>query len=332
MKKITASVLALFLAAILSGCFNTPSEGASEATGSDKSSFEGSEAPGIEVVVVEEGKLAEIKSGEYTVKSGYTVLVNGKLRCEKDAEIVVEDGGELLVNGELEVSGELLLEGYLAVSDSASVCGTGTVLVNEFDDINCEGRFTAKITPPEPVVTNGVTTVGGVIIVNKAITISPDYGNGLTAETEAALERMRRASGYEMPVISGFRDYETQVAVFENWCTKNGIEEAERFSSRPGHSEHQTGLTVDVTSTADDFAYTDEARWIGDNCYKYGFIVRYPKGKEEITGYIHEPWHLRYLGESTAKLVHDSGLTLEEFLGVEGGDYRDEYVFSRSNT
>ncbi len=283
-----------------------------------------------EVIVVEEGKFAAIKSGEeYTVKSGFSVLVNGKLRGEPGSKIVVEDGGELLVNGELEVSGELLLEGFLGVSDSASVCGAGTVFVNEFDEINCEGRFTAKITPPAPVVKDGVTTVGGVIIVNKAISISPDYGNGLTEDTEAALERMRKDSGYEMPLISGFRDYETQVAVFENWCSKNGIEDAERFSSRPGHSEHQTGLTVDVTSTDDLFAFTDEARWIGENCYKYGFIVRYPKGKEEITGYVYEPWHLRYLGTSTAKLVHDSGLTLEEFLGAEGGDYRGEYVFSR---
>lgn len=291
------------------------------------------ETPAVtEIIVVEEGKFAAIKSGEeYTVKSGYSVLVNGKLRGEPGSKIVVEDGGELLVNGELEVSGKLLLEGYLAVSDSASVCGSGSVLVNEFDDINCEGRFTAKITPPEPVVTNGVTTVGGVIIVNKAIAISPDYGNGLTKDTKSALERMRKASGYEMPLVSGFRDYETQVKVFENWCFQNGIEDAEKFSSRPGHSEHQTGLTIDVTSTRDDFAYTDEARWIGENCYKYGFIVRYPKGKEAITGYIYEPWHLRYLGESTAKLVYDSGLTLEEFLGVEGGDYREEYVFSNSD-
>ena len=226
-----------------------------------------------------------------------------------------------MLSGEIDLSGEMYVYGTLGVTQEASVYGEGRVFAEDFGDILCDGTFTARIVPPEPIAKNGVTTVGGVLIVNKKIPIIKTYGSGVESDVLYALERMRSDSGFEMKLISGFRSYDDQIAVYQNWCELDGVEAAETYSSRPGHSEHQTGLTIDITSIEEDYADTEEGRWVEENCWKYGFIVRYPKGKESITGYTHEPWHLRYLGKSTARLVHYSGLTLEEFLRVEGGNY-----------
>ena len=93
--------------------------------------------------------------------------------------------------------------------------------------------------------------------------------------------------------------------------------EADTFSARPGTSEHQTGLAMDVGWIDDSYGDTPSGKWLAANCYKYGFIIRYPKNKESITGYKYEPWHIRYLGTDIAKDVYDSGLCLEEYLGVK---------------
>lgn len=304
MRKIVFFAVLSLLSLLLCGCRTTH------------------EDPNVTESVIRDGEMYTIfENGELKITDGETLYVEGKMLCHKGGRITVEQGGSLMINGELELAGELFLDGFLGISENASVYGEGSASINSFNDIYCEGSFTAKIIPPRPVITDGVTSVGGVVIVNKKIPISKEYGRGLDWDVISALNKMRKESGYEMKLISGFRSYDTQVDVYKNWCERDGVEAAETYSSRPGHSEHQTGLTVDVTNTEEEYAYTDEGRWIAANCYKYGFVIRYPKGKESVTGYTYEPWHLRYLGKSTAKLVFDSGLTLEEFLGVEGGGY-----------
>jgi LAS superfamily LD-carboxypeptidase LdcB len=96
-----------------------------------------------------------------------------------------------------------------------------------------------------------------------------------------------------------------------------GKDATDTFSARPGHSEHQTGMAMDIIEASSAFEGTPAAIWLAENCYKYGFIIRYPKGKENITGYKYEPWHIRYLGKDTAWAVYNSGLTLEEYLGID---------------
>ncbi len=263
-------------------------------------------------------KLHTVKSGEeLRVASGETLLVNGRLLCNNGGRIVVEKGGSLMVNGEIELSGELELLGEMALSEDAKVYGEGAAKVNDFSDIDCKGSFKARIIPPEPVVEDGVTYVGGVLVCNKKIALPETYGPGLSKELQSALQKMREDSGYEMPIISGFRSYEYQKTVFKGWCDRDGEEIASTYSARPGHSEHQTGLASDITSIYQEYGDTEEGKWVAAHCHEYGFIIRYPLGKDDVTGYMYEPWHLRYLGESTARLVHDSGLTLDEFLGVE---------------
>ena len=88
------------------------------------------------------------------------------------------------------------------------------------------------------------------------------------------------------------------------------------FLLNHGESEHQTGLAFDINSTRWDFAETEEAKWLANNCYDYGFIIRYMQGKEDITGYVYEPWHIRYVGNNISKQIKNTGLCLEEFLGI----------------
>jgi D-alanyl-D-alanine carboxypeptidase len=122
--------------------------------------------------------------------------------------------------------------------------------------------------------------------------------------------------GISLWVASGFRSYETQSWLYNNYVSIDGKAAADTYSARPGHSEHQSGLAFDLNIVADYFANTPEGIWLANNCWKYGFIIRYQAGKEAITGYKYEPWHVRYLGKDTAKAVYDSGLCLEEYLGI----------------
>jgi len=143
-------------------------------------------------------------------------------------------------------------------------------------------------------------------------------------EAAQALESMFAAAkqgGIHLAGVSGFRSYETQKNLFEYYVKVQGEETARRYSAEPGHSEHQTGLTMDVSGStgqcaADDcFAGTAEAEWLAKHAHEYGFIIRYPKGKEAITGYAYEPWHLRYVGTALSKQIAAKGVTMEEHYG-----------------
>ena len=117
-------------------------------------------------------------------------------------------------------------------------------------------------------------------------------------------------------MISGYRSYDYQAQLYNGYVARDGKEAADRYSAQPGKSEHQTGLAFDVGSIDNNYGETAAGRWLAAHCADYGFILRYPPGKEHITGYMYEPWHIRYVGASTARAIMSSGLTLEEYLGV----------------
>lgn len=167
---------------------------------------------------------------------------------------------------------------------------------------------------------NGCTYVDGILIVNKSYSLPENYNPGLQPTAEAAFEQLCDAAAAEGLNIydgSDFRDYAYQVKIYNNYCELYGWEKADTFSARPGHSEHQTGLTIDCNTIDDAFGETPEAAWLAEHCAEYGFIIRFPKGKEEITGYKYEPWHIRYVGADTAREIQKYDLTLEEYLGVD---------------
>ena len=123
-------------------------------------------------------------------------------------------------------------------------------------------------------------------------------------------------AGLELKLISAYRSYATQEFLYNNYVEKDGVEKADLYSARPGHSEHQLGLALDFTSgkgNLQGFQYSEEFQWLEDNHYKYGFILRYPKGKEYITGYQYEPWHYRYVGLEIAEFIYNNDLTYDEY-------------------
>ena len=164
------------------------------------------------------------------------------------------------------------------------------------------------------------TYVDGILIVNKSYPLSADYDPGLQPITKDAFQKLSDAAaqeGLDLYIGSDYRDYAYQVKIYNNYCEIYGSEQADSFSARPGYSEHQTGLTIDCNTIDDAFGETAEAAWLAEHCADYGFIIRFPDGKENITGYQYEPWHIRYVGVDTAKEIMSQGLTLEEYLGVQ---------------
>ena len=171
-------------------------------------------------------------------------------------------------------------------------------------------------------VIDGVTYIDGVLIVNKTYALPINYGNGITSETQDAFNEMKMDAsklGLNLWIASGYRSYSLQEGIYNNYVNMNGQNEADTYSARPGHSEHQAGLAFDLNTITSSFAYTNEGKWVNSNCYKYGLIIRYPKEKDSITGYMYEPWHLRYVGVDLATKLYNNGnwITLEEYYGID---------------
>lgn len=163
------------------------------------------------------------------------------------------------------------------------------------------------------------TYIKGILLVNKNYELPSDYDPGTNEEALNAFNNMKKEAsknGISLKIVSGYRSYETQAAIFKKNVNLYGEEKANTFSAKPGQSEHQTGLAFDINSTEWAFADTAEGKWLAENCHKFGFIIRYPKGKEELTGYVYEPWHIRYIGISAATEIKNLGVCLEEYLGV----------------
>lgn len=170
-------------------------------------------------------------------------------------------------------------------------------------------------------VTSGpqLTYIDGILIANKTYALPPDYAPGVDSTAEDAFYKMQAEAydlGLNLYISSAYRSYDYQAGLYQRYVDRSGKAEADRYSARAGHSEHQTGLAFDLNTISDEFKDTDEGKWLAENCHKYGFIVRYPEEKEDVTGYMYEPWHIRYLGVDTATAVYESGLCLEEYLGI----------------
>lgn len=168
---------------------------------------------------------------------------------------------------------------------------------------------------------NGIYYVDGILIANKTYKLPSSYNpNGLLKNFTTNFNKMKSDAlkeGINLKIISGFRSYNTQNTLYNNYVKRDGKTSADTYSARAGHSEHQTGLAADINSLEQSFINTKEGKWLNDNCYKYGFIIRYPKGKENITGYMYEPWHIRYIGDIASNLYNNGNwISLEEYLGI----------------
>lgn len=182
-----------------------------------------------------------------------------------------------------------------------------------------------------------VTYVDGYLIANKTYALPEDYepedtykstkGVRETCNTcinniaYAAWQEMKAdatALGLNIWIQSGYRPYNVQESLYNRYVSRDGKEAADTYSARAGHSEHQSGQCFDLNSITDAFANTNEGKWVAQNAYKYGFIIRYPKGKTDETGYIYESWHLRYVGTDLATELYNDGdwITMEDYFGL----------------
>lgn len=166
-----------------------------------------------------------------------------------------------------------------------------------------------------------------IIIVNKRHPLPASYAPGENPTALAAFQQLQAdmiAQGFGISYdYSGYRSFETQAGLYQTYVNRDGQAEADRYSARAGYSEHQTGLAFDLIDSYGQLLIEPQASaWVRDHAHDYGFVVRYLPGKEHITGYMPESWHIRYIGQE-AKDIYRSGLTLEEYYGVEGGEYLD---------
>lgn len=246
-------------------------------------------------------------------------------------------------------NGNFLAEDYFKVMDSSafevdvdtttldvSQLGIYSVTVVAKDvydnssNVTLNVEVVEKMSVKTPYNTTTPTYVNGHIIVNKKHPLPKNYvpdANPKAVEQIKALIKAMQDLGYNVGNrYSQYRSYEGQAFFYNRYVANSSKEEAETYSARPGYSEHQTGLAFDLHHRNDiDLVVGEkEATWIEENAHVYGFIVRYPQNKESITGYIYEPWHLRYMGDD-ATIIYESGLTLEEYFEFPGGNYINKF-------
>ncbi len=189
-----------------------------------------------------------------------------------------------------------------------------------------EGEYPEGETVIETI--DGLTYVNGILIANKTYLLPADYAPGrILPEAQTAFDTMRAAAkeeGLTLKIVSGYRSYQKQDKVYHNYAARDGAALADRYSARAGSSEHQTGYAMDINSVRQSFAETKEGQWLAAHCAEYGFILRYPKDKEAETGFMYEPWHIRYLGVELAQKITESGLCLEEYLGITSAYAEDQ--------
>ncbi len=210
---------------------------------------------------------------------------------------------------------------YKSVDSSGNEAKEEFVLKVIKKDVSISSKIFTTSNGFTGTIKNGVTYIDDILIANKTYSLPSNYGKGLTIETTNAFNKMKEAAKKEnlsIKIVSGFRSYSLQKTLYNNYVAIDGKKEADTYSARPGHSEHQTGLAFDINKASDAFDNTKEAKWLYDNCYKYGFILRYPKGKEDKTGYMYESWHFRYVGTKLATTLYNAGdwITLEEYFGI----------------
>ena len=172
------------------------------------------------------------------------------------------------------------------------------------------------------VLVNKYNALSDVFVPSDLESIAP-YGQvKLTRDAAEAFKELAsdaNEEGYTIVGISGYRSYQTQVALYQRYLNKDGRSLADTYSARAGHSEHQTGLAIDVASNNSNiltFEQSKSFKWMFEHAHEYGFILRYPKGKEHITGYKYEPWHYRYVGIELATILKENGMTFDEYAAV----------------
>ena len=275
------------------------------------------------------------KIGEYNIIYTVSDSSNNKTEDKRVIKVVDNIAPVITLKGSKHIvvkqKGNYTDDGYVAI-DNYDGDITNKVKVNKNIDFNKVGTYEIIYEVSDSfnnktiekriinVIENiEITYIKGILLVNKKYHLPANYNPGVNKEAYNALQRLQNdgmKEGHPLPTLSGFRSYNDQKYLFNSYVAKDGEKIASTYSARPGQSEHQTGLAFDVGKISDSFGNTSDGIWLKENAHKYGFIIRYLKGKENITGYKYEPWHIRYVGENVATEIYNRGITLEEYLGV----------------
>ncbi|UJL46895.1 D-alanyl-D-alanine carboxypeptidase family protein [Virgibacillus sp. NKC19-16] len=337
-KGITLTIIMLSLLFFITAC-NTENTGnsdsdneAAEETSGSETEEESNELPKAELSKMDQGEAVQTLQ-EFLNEIGYSLTTDGKfddattwavtdfqLQQENLQVIGVynEETKEaikkvLSAGDEVEVGAGLTQEVEASTSDEET-----NVLANPYDQLALVNKQNALPSDYDP---------DDLVVPDVRFPFTEDLPKKQMRKVAAdALEELFQAAdeaGLDLVAQSGYRSYGRQDAIFASNASQHGEEAANQFSAQPGESEHQTGLTMDVTTPSinneltTEFGDTDEGKWIEEHAANYGFIIRYPEGKEEITEYQYEPWHLRYVGEKSAQEIMSEEITLEEYLGAE---------------
>jgi len=186
--------------------------------------------------------------------------------------------------------------------------------------VDAGGYIEGQELPSEP------TIIEGILVANKKYPLPSTFALGEDEEARDAFNKLAAKaalSEFNLTAFSTYRSFDYQTELYERYVNRDGKEAADRYSARPGYSEHQTGLAFDIGEVnfeqhwaSSTFGKTEAGKWVADNAHHFGFVMRYPIGKEEVTGYMHESWHFRYVGIDIATEIYKEKGTLEEYLGI----------------
>ena len=261
----------------------------------------------------------------------YEYYLKNKKSDIKNIIVIVNSGYDLMKYPASDLLSSLVLEKYYINKNVARYLDYGNTNKVTSKEVVAIVNSKADLDYYKNVKSSSLED-GNLILVNKfyylsenyvpkdLVTLSSKYNIGsndkMRKEAANAFMKMVDAALLDNIILknaSAYRSYEYQDNLYDSYVERDGKKKADIYSARPGFSEHQTGLCTDINTIDSSFHDTDEAKWLLNNSYKYGFIIRFPKDKEKITGYKYEPWHYRYVGKKVAKIIFENDLTLEEY-------------------
>ncbi|MGX9136255.1 M15 family metallopeptidase [Rummeliibacillus sp. JY-2-4R] len=233
------------------------------------------------------------------------------------ASIIALSGSLLVGCGDQKTESEPTQNEQKAVSHDT----TATKAIKREPKVDAGGYIVGQKLPKK------ATYIQGILVVSKKYPLPADFAPGGDREARDAFDELNAAAlldGFQFNAFSTYRSYDRQVGLYDAYVKRDGKEAADTYSARPGYSEHQSGLAFDIGEVGNEedfadnkFGDTEAGKWIAKNAHKFGFIMRYPKGKEAVTGYMHESWHFRYVGKKIATEIYNKNETLEEYLGIK---------------
>jgi zinc D-Ala-D-Ala carboxypeptidase len=347
-RKATAAVAILLSAAgLLTGCGDVPAGQQPTSAGEQ-----------VAAPVTTTAPATQPKSSSWTELSttSASLILSPGAQHKLTVTALAKDGSKKELSGDPQVSyissskelASVAADGTIQVSSQART-GSSLQVTVQYQGLKKEIPITVKYALAETITTAAggsqvVTNPKDVaVVVNKSRALPADYAPPaselvepnvpftfkeksekklMRAEAAKALETLFEQAAKEqikLAGVSAYRSYTSQRSIYANNVKTQGEQTASKYSAKPGQSEHQTGLAIDVSSASAKFALeesfgaTTEGKWLAANAHKFGYILRYPKGKESITGYNYEPWHIRYVGVELAKEIKERGITLEEY-------------------